>query len=126
MKKITLSLTLLLLVLFNAFSMHTGQKKMLKDPVVITVLMKDKDMSAALQSAQSILLQHKFITATGIQASSFTATRTTGSRADYYVADVTGTSSEGKIKLTITFVRFGTGFLKLQKIADDVKVQLEK
>ena len=86
MKKITLTMTLLLFVLFAALGLKTSKQRMLKEPVVINVLMKEKDMSAALQSTQSILLQHQFIPAAGIQARGITATRTTGSLAGYTTA----------------------------------------
>ena len=36
-------------------------------------------------------------------------------KADYYVADVTVAKAEGKIKLTFTFVKVGTGLLRLRK-----------
>ena len=83
-------------------------------------------MDDALLAAKNALLAQKFIAANGIKKASFTSTRTTGSKADYYVADVTATIVNGKIKLTISFVKVGTGFLKLQKVADAVKSELEK
>ena len=130
MKHVTTTLTLLLLLTFSAFSNTTirpeSGKIFGKDPVVIVVLMKDKDISNALLAAKTALLQNKFIVTESMQAASFTAKRTTGAHADYYVADVTAVATDGKIKLTVTFIKFGTGFLKLQKIADAVKAELEK
>ena len=99
---------------------------MLKAPIVVEVNTKYTSMEEALMAAKNALLAQKFIAANGIQKSSFTSTRTTGSKADYYVADVTGTMVDGKVKLTISFVKIGTGFLKLQKVADAVKLELEK
>lgn len=42
-------------------------------------------MDDALMAVKNVLLMKKFITTNGIQKPSFTATRTTGSKADYYV-----------------------------------------
>ena len=83
-------------------------------------------MDDALMATKNALLAQKFIAANGIQEKSFTAIRTTWSKADYFVADVTATKADGKIKITISFVKIGTGLLKLQKVADAVKSELEK
>ena len=91
-----------------------------------SVLMSKAETAQPNVAAKTALLAQKFITSNGIQQNSFTATRTTMSKADYYVADVTATKKDGKIKLTISFVKVGTGFLRLQKIADEVKAELEK
>lgn len=83
-------------------------------------------VSDALAAAKSALLTQKFIIQGDMGASSFTAKKTTGSQADYYIADVSATLIDGKAKVTINFVKVGTGMLKLQKVADDVKAELEK
>ncbi|NOT94267.1 hypothetical protein [Ferruginibacter sp.] len=129
MKKMTIMLSAFLLLTISVFSKtHTSFSfdNMLKAPIVIEVNTKYTSIDDALMAAKNVLLAQKFIAANGIQKSSFTSTRTTGSKADYYVADVTATMVEGKIKLTISFVKVGTGFLKLQKVADTVKSELEK
>lgn len=132
MKHITNTLPLLLMLTFLIFSNTTtitisaGEKFLGKDPVVIVILMKEKDMVTALLTAKTALLRNKFVVTEGMQATGFTAKRTTGSHADYYVADVAAGTTDGKIKLTVTFIKFGTGLLKLQKIADAIKAELEK
>lgn len=76
-----------------------------KEPIVIEVLRKQGSIEDALLATKAVLLENKFIAANGMQQSSFTATRTTGSRADYYVADVQATKTEGGVTISITFVR---------------------
>lgn len=98
----------------------------LKDPIKIEVITKHSTLEDALKAAKDALLKEKFIATNGVQEKSFTATRTTGAKADYYVADVAAEKAGGKIKLTISFVKVGTGLLKLQKVADAVKAELEK
>jgi hypothetical protein len=95
-----------------------------KDPIVIEVLTAHKTVEDALQACKTILLTEKFI-AQEIQKKGFTATRTTGSKADYFVADVAAADVDGKIKITVTFVKVGTGLLNLKKVAERVKVKLE-
>lgn len=122
-------MVVLFMPVFSAFSNTTPAcflNSSYKDPVVIEVITKHNSVEDALVAAKTALLAQKFITSNGIQQNSFTATRTTMSKADYYVADVTATKKDGKIKLTISFVKVGTGFLRLQKIADEVKAELEK
>lgn len=97
-----------------------------KDPVKIEVTTKHSSYEDALKAAKDALLKEKFIVTAGMQEKSFTATRTTNAKADYYVADVTAEKTGGKIELTISFVKIGTGLLKLQKVADAVKADLEK
>ncbi|ANH82489.1 hypothetical protein A8C56_17285 [Niabella ginsenosidivorans] len=97
-----------------------------KDPIVIEVLTNYTAADAALQAAKDALLKQKFIATSSIQKTGFTATRTTNARADYYVADVTVKEEKGKTKITISFVKVGTGLLKLQKVADAVKADLGK
>jgi hypothetical protein len=97
-----------------------------KDPVVIEVFTKYTSIDDAFMAVKNALLAQKFIATNGIQKPTFTATRTTASKADYYVADVTGVEVDGKVKVTISFIKFGTGLLKLKKVADSVKEELEK
>lgn len=97
----------------------------IKNPIVIEVITKYTVINDALQAAKTALLKEKFITTDGIQKTGFTATRTTGAKADYYVADVAAKDEKGKIKLTVSFVKVGTGLLKLQKVADAIKAALE-
>ncbi|PWS33206.1 hypothetical protein [Pedobacter paludis] len=97
-----------------------------KDPVVIEVATKHTSVGDALQAVKTALLKQKFIATDGVQKTGFTATRTTGAKADYYVADVTAKGENGKIKVTISFVKVGTGMLRLQKVAEAVKEDVEK
>ncbi len=96
-----------------------------KGPIVITVISNHASVQEALMSAKKALLTEKFIASNGIQETSFTATRTTGSKSDYYVADVIASKEDVKMKITITFVKVGTGLLKLSKVADKIKATLE-
>lgn len=129
MQKITILLSALFLLTIAAFSNTASSSSfgsLLKDPVVIEVNTKFTSVDDALMAAKNVLLVQKFIATNGIQKSTFTATRTTGSKADYYVADVTAILVGEKIKLSITFIKVGTGLLRLQKVADAVKAELEK
>jgi hypothetical protein len=129
MKKTKIFLSALMLLAISVFSKASTDlkfKSSIKDPVIIEVVTKYTSVEDALLAAKSALLSQKFISSAGIQQNTFTATRTTGSKADYYVADVTATKVDGKIKLTISFVKIGTGLLKVQKMADAVKAELEK
>lgn len=129
MQKVTILLSALFLLTIAAFGNTASSStfsSLLKDPVVIDVPTKFTSVDDALMAAKNVLLVQKFIAANGIQKSTFTATRTTGSKADYYVADVTAILVGEKIKLSITFIKVGTGLLRLQKVADAVKAELEK
>lgn len=129
MQKITTLLSALFLLTIVAFSNTASSSSfssLLKDPVVIEVHTKFTSVDDALMAAKNALLAQKFIAANGVQKPTFTATRTTGSKADYYVADVTAILVGEKIKLSITFIKVGTGLLRLQKVADAVKAELEK
>ena len=119
MKKFATILTTLLLLSVSTFSKS-------KDPIVIEVITKFTSIDDALIATKDILLSNKFVATGGIQKTTFTATRTTGSRSDYYVADVTASVVDGKVKITVSFVKFGSGLLKLKKVAGDVKEELEK
>ena len=114
-----------LLVLF-CITIAAIAGKHMKGPVIIEVVTNHISVDDALQAAKSALLKVKFITTEGIQKNGFTATRTTGAKADYYIADVVAKSENGKVKITVSFVKVGTGLLKLQKVADTVKEDLEK
>lgn len=129
MNRIKILIVVFFMPLLSAFGSTTPVEVLnssLKDPIVIEIITKHSSIDEALIAAKKALLAQKFIASNGIQQNTFTATRTTMSKADYYVADVTATKSDGKIKLTISFVKVGTGFLRLQKIADAVKSDLEK
>lgn len=129
MNRIKTFMVVLFMPFFSAFGSTTLApflNSSLKDPIVIEIITKHSSIDEAVIAAKTALLAQKFIASNGIQQNTFTATRTTMSKADYYVADVTATKSDGKIKLTISFVKVGTGFLRLQKIADAVKSELEK
>lgn len=119
--------TLAILLLVSTLSTVAVAAKALKaDPVVIEVTLKGATIESALEKAKNVLLENKFITTNGIQKTSFNATRTTGSKADYYVADVTAAKDGDKVKLTITFVKVGTGLMSLKKTAEKVKQKLEE
>lgn len=114
----------LLAVLFIFTLSVQGQNKT-SDLVIIEVLTGDSIIEDALIATKSALLKQSFIAKEGMQNRTFTATRTTGSQADYFVADVVATDMKGKIKITITFVKVGTGFLNLANVAANVKATLE-
>lgn len=113
-------LVFLLSFLTIAVSTFAGSK----DPIVIEVVTKHKTIEDALLATKTILLSKKFITQE-MQKKSFTATRTTMAKADYFVADVTASEEGGKVKVTISFLKVGTGLLNLKKVAEEVKQQLE-
>ncbi len=50
---------------------------------------------------------------------------TTGSKADYYIADVLAENDGDKIKVSIIFLKIGTGFKKYKKIAEKIREKLE-
>lgn len=118
-------LLLLSLVTLVFFTAKTQGALPVKDPIVIEVVTKYTGTEEALTATKNILLGKKFITANGIQKTTFTATRTTGAKADYYVADVTASDEGGKVKITISFVKVGTGLLNLKKIAQQVEEELK-
>lgn len=118
MRKILVWLPMLLLIALTSYC-KSGE------PVVIEVISNKSAVGEALQSAKTVLMGSKFIAANGVQESSFTATRTTGAKADYYVADVSAAKENGKVKLTISFVKVGTGLLSLKKVAAEIKQKLE-
>ncbi|MBZ4192666.1 hypothetical protein [Niabella beijingensis] len=128
MKKGTFLTLLTLVSFFVSVSVIHATTTMTRsaDPVVIEVVTKHTSISDALLAAKAALLKQKFILDGTMGETTFTAKRTTGSHADYYVADVTGKLDGGKTKLTISFVKVGTGLLKVQKMANAVKVELEK
>ncbi|WP_265131045.1 hypothetical protein [Chryseobacterium oranimense] len=114
---------LFLMILGLAFSNYSFFPY--KDPVVIEVIMKQKNKEDALESVKNVLLKKKFISANGVQKNSLNAVRTTMSKADYFVADATAVEAGGAVKVTVTFVKVGTGFLNLKKLAEEVKKELE-
>ena len=129
MKKLTILLSAIMLLTISAFGkaqIFFPLDNTIKDPIVIEIITKFTSIDDALIAAKNTLLMQKFIATNGIQKPAFSSTRTTGSKADYYVADVSAIEVNGKIKLTISFVKVGTGFLNLQKVADAVKSELEK
>ncbi len=95
-----------------------------KDPIVVEIATNYKTLKEALMATKTALMKQKFIPSGGMGESGFTATRTTGSHADYYTADVMAEQADDKVKVTITFIKSGSGMLKLQKVADEVKQEL--
>lgn len=112
---------LILVTFFISAHAFAGQ-----EPVALEVTTKYTSVSEALQATKKALLMQSFIIEGTIQETSFTAKRTTNAQADYYVADVTATLKDGAVVITITFIKVGTGLLKLQKVADAIKTELEK
>ena len=97
----------------------------IKSPEVLEVITNYKTISEALLATKSALMKEQFIASNGIQETSFTAKRTTGSEADYYIADVMATKEQDDaIKITITFMKIGSGMLKLSKVSNNVKQYL--
>lgn len=94
-----------------------------KAPLVVEIETNFKTVKEATMAAKTALMKQKFIPS-GTTESGFTATRTTGSKSDYYTADVMSEEKNGKIVLTITLIKSGTGLLKLQKVADELKMEL--
>lgn len=97
-----------------------------KDPVRIEVVLNKSSVEEALQTVKSVLLENKFIITNGVQQTGFTATRTTAAKADYYVADVQAVKAEAGFKVSITFVKVGTGLMNLKKTAEQVRQALEE
>ena len=94
----------------------TGSKK----EVNISLVTNHDTADDAASEIKRILMSNKFITEGSIQNGNFSAKRTTNSRADYYVADVT-TKKEGEfINGTIVLIKIGTGTLKLLGVAEDI------
>lgn len=112
-----------LMILGLAFSNYSFS--LFKDPVVIEIIMKQKNKEDALTAVKNVLLKKKFISANGVQKNSLNTVRTTMSKADYFVADATAVETGGTVKVTITFIKVGTGFLNMKKIAEEVKKELE-
>lgn len=123
-KLIALSLLTILASLIAKHALASNSN--FKGPIVIEVVAKQKTIEEALTAVKMVLLQKKFISANGIQKNSLNAIRTTMAKADYFVADATAAQADGKIKVTVTFVKVGTGFLNLKKVAEEVKAELEK
>ena len=121
MKKSNLTiLTVLLSIIFlSSFVIK-------KAPVVVEISTNHKTIKEALLAIKTELMNQKFIPNGGLTETGFTATRTTGSRSDYYTADVLAEQVDGNIKITLTLIKSGTGLLKLQKVADEIKEKLEK
>jgi len=95
-----------------------------KDPIIVEVTTNFKTVKEALIATKTALMKQKFIPNGGMSESGFTATRTTGSKSDYYTADVMADQVGDKVKVTITLIKSGTGLLKLQKVADELKSTL--
>lgn len=113
----------LLLLLF--LTVHSSSQAGKKDPIVVQITTNHTTVKEALVATKIALMKQRFVPAGGIGESGFTATRTTGAKADYYTADVMAEQAEGGIKITVTFIKSGSGLLKLQKVADDLKEELE-
>jgi len=97
---------------------------MAKDPVVIEINTNFKTVKEALIATKTALMKQKFVPSGGMGESGFTATRTTGSKSDYYTADVMADKDGDQVKVTITFIKSGSGLLKLSKVAEEVKAEL--
>lgn len=95
-----------------------------KDPVIIEITTNSKTVKEASLATKASLMKQKFIPSGGMGESGFNSTRTTGSHADYYTADVMAEQDGSNVKITITFIKSGSGMLKLQKVADEVKQEL--
>ena len=103
----------------------TTKEMILGSPVILDVLTNYKTIKEALLATKMALMEQKFIATNGIQETSFTAKRTSGSHADYYIADVMASKLEdGTINVTITFMKIGSGMLKLSKVSRKVKAKL--
>lgn len=124
MKKLFSFLLLLTVGIFGVQTLSAEVWR--KDPIIVEVSSKSATIEEALATAKSVLLANKFISENGIQKNSLSATRTTGAKADYYVADVTGVKEGDKVKLTITFVKVGTGLMNLKKVAEKIKKEIEE
>lgn len=97
---------------------------MAKDPVIVEITTNYKTVKEALVATKTSLLKRKFIPSGGMGESGFTATRTTGSKSDYYTADVMADLDGDHVKVTITFIKSGSGMLKLKNVAEEVKDEL--
>lgn len=118
MKKTILSLCLIFLgIIFKP--LYAG-----KEPTVVEIETMFKTVKEATLATKKSLMSHKFIPNGAVTDNGFTATRTTGSKADYYTADVMTEDKGGKIVVTITFIKSGTGLLKLQKLGEEIKAEL--
>lgn len=127
MKKICLFLVVtFLFTTIHMIQAVAARIEFVADPVTIEVVTKHSSVSDALLAAKAALLKQKFILDGTMGEKTFTAKRTTGAKADYYIADVTAAMEGAKTKLTISFVKVGTGLLKLRKVADAVKAEMEK
>ncbi|HVI45583.1 MAG TPA: hypothetical protein VM802_11960 [Chitinophaga sp.] len=114
---------LAMIIAFLVLSITTFAR--MGDPIVIEVATKYTIVEDALNAAKDALLAKKFTTQE-MQPKRFTATRTTGAKADYYTADVSAAQADGKVVLKITFIKSGTGLLNLKKVAAEVKEKLEQ
>lgn len=112
------------ILLFLFLGIFFTTKIQAKGPVTVEIETQFKTIKEATMAAKTALMNQKFIPNGPIQEGQFTATRTTGSKADYYTADVEVEDRSGKIVVTITFIKSGTGLLKLQKVADQIKLDL--
>lgn len=112
------------ILLFLFLGIFLTTKIQAKGPVTVEIETQFKTIKEATMAAKTALMNQKFIPNGPIQEGQFTATRTTGSKADYYTADVVVEDRSGKIVVTITFIKSGTGLLKLQKVADQIKLDL--
>lgn len=112
------------ILLFLFLGIFFTTKIQAKGPVTVEIETQFKTIKEATMAAKTALMNQKFIPNGPVQEGQFTATRTTGSKADYYTADVVVEDRSGKIVVTITFIKSGTGLLKLQKVADQIKLDL--
>lgn len=114
----------LFMCISTVFAKKNAEYKDLKDPVFIEVYTRYESIEDALREIKTLLLNEKFITENGIVDSGFTAKMTTGSKADYYIADVTAVAESGKIKVNITFIKVGTGLKSMKKLAEKIEEKI--
>ena len=88
-----------------------------KAPITIEVTTDYTDMDEALQAARAALQAEEFVLDGAVGARGLMAKRTTAAEADYYVVDVSASEEEGRVVLSLTFVKFGSGPLELEDVA---------
>ena len=121
----TIKRTLILFLFISTSALYANTLTELdKGPVVIEVMTNHATVKDALTEVKTKLLMEKFIAENGIGESGFTAKRTTGSDSDYYVADVVAEKQGQQIKITITFVKVGTGMKSMKKLGAKIKEAL--
>lgn len=100
---------------------NTENKSSLKKQLTIELPVKNKSIKEALILTKNTLLDEKFIVSGSFKDSSFITKRTTGSKADYYIADVVVFEKNGNSYIKVSFISIGEGLLNLEKVALKVK-----